>query len=157
MYFQQLNFSPHFLCVFGQRWRFLQTFSMFGPTNTSKITYLTESTLPNNERTWNMVHFWCTSNNWTFCIISLVFLTVMKVSMEIFSFGGKNVTKTQIWQIYPPQQQNILWVGSSLIYFPWLSFMPSFQAVLKKIKVIIGISAFCHREGNFRLEHIPGY
>ena len=141
MYFQQLNFAPHFLCVFGQRWRFLQTFSVFGPTNTSKIIYLTESTLPNNESTWNMVHFWCTSNNWTFCIISLVFLKVMKVSMEIFSFGARMSPKHKSGRsILPNNKISLEEVHFWCISNDWVVCL-LFKQFWKLIKAVIDISA----------------
>ena len=41
------------------------------------------STLPDKTNTWEMNHFWCTSNYWTLCIIPCNFWKVIKVSMGI--------------------------------------------------------------------------
>jgi hypothetical protein len=41
------------------------------------------STLPDKTNTWEMNHFWCTSNYWTLCIIPCNFWKVIKVSTGI--------------------------------------------------------------------------
>ena len=114
MYFQQLNFVPHFLCVFGQWWRFLQTFSVFGSTNFPKITYLAVCTLPNNESTWEIVHFWCTSNNWTWCIISWVlFQQWWRFLWEFSTLGAK---------MSPKHKSGSYTLPNNKIYWRWFIF-----------------------------------
>ena len=101
MYFQQLKFVYHLLGAFGQLRRLLQTFSVLWQKNVPKTTYLTLSTLPKNEITWEMVHFDVLPTIDLCGSFLVCFCTVMKVSTGIFTLGSKHVPKTQIFPNLP--------------------------------------------------------
>jgi hypothetical protein len=89
------------------------------------------------------------------------FLTVIKVVMGIFTFGGKKCPKKHIsgciftfwWQIHPSN-------GSILIYSPWLDFVDPFLGVFwQLLRIFWGfhiLGLFAARNGSPKIKKTSG-
>ena len=69
-FFHSNHWMLHFLVAFGQLLQFLQAFLLLRAKNDSQNKYIDISTLHGIKNTWEMKHFWCSSNDWTLCIFS---------------------------------------------------------------------------------------
>ena len=101
MYFQQLKLVPCFYVFLDSDKGFYRHFQCLGQ-KMSPNTYLAKSILPKNENTWEMIHFWCTSNDWTLCLISYVFFDIDEGFYRHRQFLGQLMSqKSHLWQYLP--------------------------------------------------------
>ena len=104
-----------FMCIFvicSKKW----------PQNT----YWPVFTYPDNKHTWEMDHFWCTSDDWTLSLVTGQVWTVNKAAKGMLLFVKNDTLPNTCWIHLPfPTPNNIItWKMDHFYTLQWMGFVP---------------------------------